>query len=157
MKNKFDWYLNPSKDELDKVWKDGILTVDTNVLLDLYRYHEDTRNSLIQSLQKFEGKKWLSHQAATEFFRNRTKVIVSAEKAFKQAQDETEKLNASLEAAIAQLKGNRIIPMALAGELESTVKPAISQAQSKIGEAKEGYPKFLQDDPILPIELFHFS
>jgi len=149
MKNKFDWYLNPSKDELDKVWKDGILTVDTNVLLDLYRYHEDTRNSLIQSLQKFEGKKWLSHQAATEFFRNRTKVIVSAEKAFKQAQDETEKLNASLEAAIAQLKGNRIIPMALAGELESTVKPAISQAQSKIGEAKEGYPKFLQDDPIL--------
>lgn len=149
MKNKFDWYLNPSKDELDKAWKHGVLTVDTNVLLDLYRYHEDTRNSLIQSLQKFEGKKWLSHQAATEFFRNRTKVIISSEKAFKQAQDETEKLSASLEAAVTQLKGNRIIPTALAGELESAVKPAIYQAQSKISEAKEGYPKFLQDDPIL--------
>lgn len=149
MRKKFDWYLNPSKDELDSAWNDGILTVDTNVLLDLYRYHEDTRNSLIQSLQKFEGKKWLSHQAATEFFRNRTKAIISSEKAFKQAQDETEKLGGSLESAVAQLRGNRIIPMALAGELEGAVKSSIAQAQSKIDEAKESYPKFLQEDPIL--------
>lgn len=149
MKNKFDWCLSPSKDELDRAWKDGILTVDTNVLLDLYRYHEDTRNSLIQSLQKFEGKKWLSYQAATEFFRNRAKVIASSEIAFMRAQDETNKLSASLQAAVTQLKGNRIIPTALAGELEDAVKLAISQAQAKIIEAKEGYPKFLQHDPVL--------
>jgi len=149
MKNKFDWCLNPTKEELDVAWKGGILTVDTNVLLDLYRYHEDTRNSLVQSLQKFEGKKWLSHQAATEFFRNRAKVIISSEKAFKQAQEETEKLSASLDTAVNQLKGNRIIPSALANELESAVRPSISHAQSKIAEAKGNYPQFLQDDPIL--------
>lgn len=149
MKKKFDWCLTPSKEELDLAWSEGTLTVDTNVLLDLYRYHEDTRNSLLQSLQKFEGKKWLSHQAATEFFRNRAKVIISSEKAFKQAQEETEKLSASLAAAVTQLKGNRIIPSTLAIELESGIKPLISQAQSKIAEAKESYPKFLQDDPIL--------
>lgn len=149
MKKQFDWYFNPSTDEIDDAWKNGILTVDTNVLLDLYRYHEGTRNSLIQSLQKFDGEKWLSYQAATEFFRNRTKVIVSSEKAFKQAQEETEKLSSSLESAVAQLKGNRIIPVEVAGILESAVKSSISQAQSEISKAKEGYPKFLQDDPIL--------
>lgn len=149
MKKKFDWCLTPSKEELDLAWSEGTLTVDTNVLLDLYRYHEDTRNSLLQSLQKFEGKKWLSHQAATEFFRNRAKVIISSEKAFKQAHEETEKLSASLATAITQLKGNRIIPSTLAIELESGISPLISQAQSKIAEAKESYPKFLQDDPIL--------
>jgi hypothetical protein len=149
MKEKFDWYFNPSTDEIDKAWKKGILTVDTNVLLDLYRYHEGTRNSLIQSLQKFEGEKWLSHQAATEFFRNRTKVIVSSEKAFKQAQEETEKLSSSLESAVTQLRGNRIIPADIAKNLEDAVKHSIEQAQSKIGNAKESYPKFLQNDPIL--------
>lgn len=149
MKTKFDWYINPSNDELDNAWKNGILTVDTNVLLDLYRYHEDTRNSLIQSLQQFEGKKWLSYQAATEFFRNRTAVIISSEKAFKEALDETEKLNASLEAVVTQLKGNRIIPVTLANDLKSAVKPLIDQAESEIRTAKENYPKFLQDDPIL--------
>lgn len=149
MRRKFDWCLNPSKEELDLAWSKGILTVDTNVLLDLYRYHEDTRNSLLQSLQKFEGKKWLSHQAATEFFRNRAKVIISSEKAFKQAHEETEKLSAIFAAAVTQLKGNRIIPSTLAIELENGISPFISQAQSKIAEAKESYPKFLQDDPIL--------
>lgn len=149
MKNKFDWYLAPSESELDIIWKDGILTVDTNVLLDLYRYHEDTRNSLLEVLQKFEGKKWISHQAATEFFRNRTKVIISSEKSFKQAQDEMEKLNASLNSSIAQLRGNRIVPSALPDELDRTIRPSILEAQSKIQEAKDGYPKFLRDDPIL--------
>jgi hypothetical protein len=149
MRKKFDWYFNPSKEEIDNAWKKGILTVDTNVLLDLYRYHEGTRNSLIQSLQKFEGKKWLSHQAATEFFRNRTKVIVSSEKAFKQAQEDTEKLSNSLETAVDQLKGNRIIPADVASKLSDTVKDSISEAQMKISKAKDTYPKFLQEDPIL--------
>lgn len=149
MKNKFDWYINPSAEELDAAWRNGILTVDTNVLLDLYRYHEDTRNSLIQSLQRFEGKKWLSYQAATEFFRNRTKVIISSEKAFRQAREETEKLSSSLDNAISQLRGNRIIPSALAAELEAGVRPLISKAQTSIDDAQKNYPKFLQDDPIL--------
>ena len=149
MRKKFDWYFHPSKKEIDEIWKNGILTVDTNVLLDLYRYHEGTRNSLIQSLQKFEGKKWLSHQAATEFFRNRRKVIVSSEKTFKEAQEETEKLARSLKSAVDQLKGNRIIPAEIASELESSVQDSISQAQSKIAVAKENYPQFLKEDPIL--------
>jgi hypothetical protein len=149
MRKKFDWYFNPSKDEIDNAWKKGILTVDTNVLLDLYRYNEGTRNSLLQSLQKFEGKKWLSHQAATEFFRNRTKVIVASEKAFKRAQEDTEKLSGSLETAVAQLKGNHIIPADVASKLHETVKDSISQAQAKIVQAKETYPRFIKEDPIL--------
>lgn len=149
MKEKFDWYFNPSKEEINNIWKEGILTVDTNVLLDLYRYHESTRSSLIQSLQKFEGKKWLSYQAAKEFFRNRTKVIVSSEKTFKQAQEETEKLGASLKSAVSQLQGNRIIPAEVANELSDSVQSAILLAQTKINGAKESYPKFLQEDPIL--------
>lgn len=149
MKKKFDWYFEPSKDEIDNIWKNGILTVDTNVLLDLYRYHEGTRKSIIESLSKFEGKRWLSHQAATEFFRNRTKVIVSSEKAFKQALEETVKLDSSLVSAVNQLKGNRIIPTSVADELETSVKDLIEQAKTKILKAKESYPQFLRDDTIL--------
>jgi hypothetical protein len=149
MKEKFDWYFHPSKEEINHIWKEGILTVDTNVLLDLYRYHESTRGSLIQSLQEFEGRKWLSYQAAKEFFRNRNKVIVSSEKTFKQAQEETEKLSASLKSAVSQLQGNRIIPAEVANELSESVESAILLAQQKINGAKVSYPKFLQEDPIL--------
>jgi hypothetical protein len=149
MRKHFGWYFSPTEEEVNDAWKRGTLAVDTNVLLDLYRYHEGTRDSLIQSLQKFEGDKWLPHQAATEFFRNRTKVIISSEKAFKQAQSEIEKLNVTLETVVAQLKGIRIIPSEVASELEYAVKSSISEAQKKITNGREGYPAFLQDDPIL--------
>lgn len=149
MKDTFDWYFKPTGKEIDTIWKQGILTVDTNVLLDLYRYHEGTRNSLIQSLLRFEGAKWLSHQAATEFFRNRMKVIISSEKTFRQAAEETEKLNASLEAVVNQLKSNRIIPSGIGSKLHTAVRAAISQTQTQIAAAKAAHPNFIDNDPIL--------
>jgi hypothetical protein len=149
VKNQFDWYFTPAKQELDEIWKSGILTVDTNVLLDLYRYHKSTRDSLLSSLQKFEGKKWISRQAAHEFIRNRTKVIVSAGKTFQQAHDETAKLSNNLAATISQLKGNRIIPNELVEELRSAIDDAIKKAQESIGKSKSDYPDFFQEDSIL--------
>ncbi|WP_303875685.1 PIN-like domain-containing protein [Stutzerimonas kunmingensis] len=71
MKNQYGWHLPLPEEEIKKAWDNGVLTVDTNVLLDLYRYHENTRNSLLESIAAFDGRVWLSHQAATEFFRNR--------------------------------------------------------------------------------------
>jgi len=149
MKKEFSWYFSPTDDEIDEIWKKGILTVDANVLLDLYRYHESTRNSLISSLKNFEGKLWLSHQAAEEFFRNRNKVIVSSEKTFKQASEEVEKLRGNFESTVNQLKGNRIIPAEVADSLLQDITPAIDTAQENITKATSSYPKFLQSDPIL--------
>ncbi|WP_298855609.1 PIN-like domain-containing protein [uncultured Aquimonas sp.] len=149
MRSKFSWYFAPSKCEIEKAWKSGVLSVDTNVLLDLYRYHKETRDSLLASIRGFEGSKWLSYQAATEFFRNRTKVIVSSEKSFKNAEEEVSKLSASLEGVASQLRGNRIIPAEIARELAESIAPALTKAKDKIAVAKSEYPKFLQDDPIL--------
>lgn len=149
MQNKFSWYFRATDDEINKAWKGGVLTVDANFLLDLYRYHESTRNSLISSLQKFEGKLWLSYQACEEFFRNRTRVILSSEKTFKQAKEEVEKLRVNIESSVAQLRGNRIIPAEIASGLISAISPAISQAQEQILQATSSYPNFLKDDPIL--------
>lgn len=149
MKNKFKWYYRASEEEIAEAWKNGILTVDTNVLLDLYRYNENTRNSLLSSLKRFEGKKWITFQACQEFFRNRTKVIISSEKTFNQAKDEVVKLQGNLDSTVSQLKGNRIIPANVAEDLLNAILPAIATAQEKIQETKEGHPNFLREDPIL--------
>lgn len=149
MKEKFSYCFEPKGDDLDKIWKDGILTLDTNVLLDLYRYHENTRDSIVSNLEKFEGDIWLSNQAAFEFFRNRKVVITSSEQTFKDAINETDKLNKHLESIVSQLKGNRIIPNAIAEELKTSVESAIEVTKSKIRESKDSYPKYLESDPIL--------
>lgn len=149
MKKIYPWYFPITETELDDIWKNGILTVDTNVLLDLYRYHESTRSSLIASLKSFGGRKWLSNQASAEFIRNRNKVIISAEKTFKQAADEADKLNANLQSSISQLKGNRIIAAEVTDQLAISVGEAINALREQIKNAKDNYPRFLQHDPVL--------
>jgi hypothetical protein len=149
MKQKFSYCFEPRGDDLDSIWKDGILTVDTNVLLDLYRYHENTRDSIVSNLEKFEGELWLSNQAASEFFRNRKRVITSSEKTFKDAITETENLGKNLDSIVRKLKGNRIIPNTIAEELRASVEAAIESTKEKIKNSKNSYPKYLQVDPIL--------
>ena len=51
MKEEFCWYFPPTEEEVNGIWEKGILTIDANVLLDLYRYHESTRNSLVDALR----------------------------------------------------------------------------------------------------------
>lgn len=79
LKEQFSWAIPKKSDEIDEIWKNAILTVDTNVLLDLYRVHKETRNSIISNLSKFKGRLWLSHQVAAEFFKNRNQVIATAQ------------------------------------------------------------------------------
>lgn len=159
MKQEFTWYFPPSDEEINTIWENGLLTVDANVLLDLYRYHESTRNSLISNLKVFNGRLWLSNQATEEFFRNRTKVIVTSEKTFKQAKEEVEKFRGNLESTVSQLKRNRIIPTEIANDLLEKIAPVIDEANSKIADAKTDYPKYLQNDPIIDdlAEMFNGS
>lgn len=149
MKTSFNWYFSPTEEELNNIWENGILTVDTNVLLDLYRYHEDTRNSIIDNIEKFRGTKWLTFQAASEFFRNRRKVIISSEKTFKEALTETNNLSKTLNATVSQLKGNRIIPNEIAIRINEIVSEVINKAEKDINTAKENHPNFLNNDTIL--------
>lgn len=149
MKNEFIWYFKPSEDEIKSIWEKGILTVDANVLLDLYRYHESTRNSLISSLKSFDQRLWLTHQAAEEFIKNRTKVIVSSEKTFNDAKKEVTKLKDNFNSSISRLKGNRIIPAEITEQLLTAINPIIDKTEESISSAESKYPKYLDSDPIL--------
>ena len=64
MKELFKWYFPHSSAQIQEIWDKGILTVDTNVLLDLYRYNQNTREALLESLNLFNGRAWISNQVA---------------------------------------------------------------------------------------------
>lgn len=149
MRNQFSWYFKASESETRAIWDSGLLTLDANVLLDLYRYHENTRSSLLACIEHFRGRLWLSRQASEEFFRNRSKVIISATSGFKQATEELSKLRKALSITIAQLQSNRIIAASIATDLESAVASAISSAEQRVANENSAHPKFLINDPLL--------
>jgi hypothetical protein len=75
MKNLFPGYYRPTEKEFSSLWQDCIFILDTNVILNLYRYSIDTSSELITILEKVSNRLWIPYQAAFEYQKNRLIVI----------------------------------------------------------------------------------
>lgn len=75
MKNKFYEFYKLPNEKVNEIWEKGLLIVDTNVLLDLYRLGKASRNDLKKSIEFFKNRIWLPYQVGLEFHRNRENVI----------------------------------------------------------------------------------
>ena len=75
MKQHFGGYFPLSPEELDDFWQSCEIVLDTNVVLNLYRYSAQPRQDLLASLEVVKEKLWMPHQVAQEFFNQRDNVI----------------------------------------------------------------------------------
>lgn len=75
MKKVFSAYYPPTQEELQLLWKSAVFALDSNVLLNLYRYSQATSNELIGLLRFVGGRLWIPHQVGLEYHRNRLSVI----------------------------------------------------------------------------------
>jgi len=67
----FEGQRTPNADDYLAALLGGLIVVDANVLLDLYRYNERGRRSLLNTFRAFGGRLWIPHQAMHEFWNNR--------------------------------------------------------------------------------------
>jgi len=84
MRDLFTGYYPPTTSELERLWADSLVIVDTNVLLNLYRYSEASREEFIGVLDALRERLWLPHQVALEFHKGRVGVINTQWSAFDQ-------------------------------------------------------------------------
>lgn len=75
MRKSFIEYYQPTEEEFNEMWNQGIFIVDANVLLNLYRYTSITSSRLLNILKTINDRLWLPHQVGLEYQRNRLKVI----------------------------------------------------------------------------------
>lgn len=68
-------YLIPSPDEKKQLWNGCVFVFDTNVLLNLYRYTANTRDTLLTALDDLKDRVWIPYQVAYEYAKNRFDVI----------------------------------------------------------------------------------
>ena len=68
-------YLVPDDKTVRDTVLNGLIVVDTNVLLEAYRYQSATRDELLDNLAEFGDRLWIPHQVRLELFRNRLQVM----------------------------------------------------------------------------------
>ena len=155
--DEFPGYRLPSDDELNEALRSALVVVDTNVLLNLYRYNESTRNDLLQVLRKLGDRLWVPHQALLEFWRNRLSVIASRGAGANQALNALAKQQKATEDAIRQWAKTVAVEAqhqdrllgkvnALYSELEREIRAhAPSTQRVMVGAASEPVLRQLQD------------
>lgn len=75
MKNKFSGYYHPDSAFFDTLFKDAIIILDTNILLDLYRVSPKTSKELIEIIKKLGERIWIPYRVASEYHRNLFSVV----------------------------------------------------------------------------------
>ncbi|KPW31881.1 Uncharacterized protein ALO87_01618 [Pseudomonas syringae pv. apii] len=75
MKSAFPGYFSNSTENLSQLWASGLIILDTNVLLNLYRYSDSTKTELLGIIKKLSDRIWIPNQVAKEFLSNRLTVI----------------------------------------------------------------------------------
>lgn len=71
----FEGYRSPSDEDLARVLRGGIVALDTNVLLDLYRYGDTARVEFLAVLATIQDSLFVPAQVLIEFWRNRDGVL----------------------------------------------------------------------------------
>ncbi|MFD4695397.1 PIN-like domain-containing protein [Streptomyces sp. NPDC058463] len=82
-----DWIQkSPSENDpdRDRFFTDGVVVLDTNVLLSLYEYTPTARQQVLDALQNVQSQLWLPHQVGLEFVQNRHRVITGRKKALEE-------------------------------------------------------------------------
>lgn len=82
MKDLFPGHFKESEENLREVWDSCIFVFDANILLNLYRYSDATRNEFLRLLEKIKDRVWLPHRAAEEYLSNRLSVIDQQEQSY---------------------------------------------------------------------------
>jgi PIN like domain len=151
----FEAYQTPTDSDYLALLTSGLVVPDTNVLLNLYRYNEQTRNDLLSVLRELGDRLWVPHQVVTEFWRKRETVLQDP----RDTADCIQQLSANRERATNTFRAwaNRVgLPQDRAVELSGVLTNAfdiVTQAVSELVD--EHAAEFARDtnrDPVL-IEL----
>jgi len=70
MKELFQQYYPPEDSKWGEIWDNSIFILDTNVLLNLFRYNKETSDDLLKALKTVAERLWIPHQVALEYHEN---------------------------------------------------------------------------------------
>ncbi|MEE4544679.1 PIN-like domain-containing protein [Streptomyces sp. V4-01] len=105
---RFSAWLQPGPSAADAersaFFSDGVIVLDTNVLLSLYEYTETSREEVLSALEQTVGRLWMPYQVGLEFVRGRRSTLESRKRALASAATEVNKKLMAARKAIVEAK-----------------------------------------------------
>jgi len=136
-----------------RFFREALIVLDANVLLDLYRITPRARRHVLEAFTSIADRLWVPHQAALEFSRNRKKVVTDRTSSFKQTRQTLRLAEANaidaIQSAVGELREQRerngttrawdivaagLDLASLRARLKGVMDPALSELQTLMDE-----------------------
>lgn len=140
LRNQFQGYFPLAPGQAAEHWKASTFVFDANVLLNLYRYSNNTRDDFVSVLEALQERLWLPYQAAFEFLKNRVPVIKGQIKAYEKALGDIEKLGIDF-------SGSRAHPF-ISESVQDVFNSAICAVKNELEDSLQRQLKLLSEDPV---------
>lgn len=140
MENLFHGYYRKNENDIKRIWEDGIIMFDTNVLLNLYRYSESTQNIILELIGRFSNQIYLPHQAALEYNRNRYEVIAEQEKAYIEFLEKISQIKKDMQSTSK--------PPFLSENINIELNIIFDKVGEEVKDSINKYKEYLRSDPI---------
>ena len=152
MSEMFKGYSNYSQEEYDNIWKTALIVIDTNILLNLYRYSKDTRQELLNALKALKDRIWIPYYVAKEYYSNKNNVIFTSYDEYKILSDSIKKSFKDIENEINQHKSTQLdCKTELISILEESNKKICSLLEKEKEEKKPHYESNPIEEEILSL------
>lgn len=146
MKTVFNEYYKISKDEEKRIWDEGLIVVDNNILLNQYRYSKDTSDKVIEVLTQLKDRLWIPYQVGLEYHNNRLECFYNSWNASKTIKERINEVKTNLLNEIKN-KYNRN-PFVILEEFDEVVNKSFKQIDDKLKEWDKTVTDFVNNDPI---------
>ena len=147
MKNRFAEYYELPEERIKEIWENSLIVFDTNVLLNLYRYDEDTRTEFINVIKFYKERLWIPYQVGLEFHRRREDILRKNAAAYTTL---GEKLTEQLVKAVSTLESEYSRhPYINIKDIRSKVEKCAESIKKSLDKQAENHPDYSKEDKIL--------
>lgn len=145
MKEMFKGYANYTKDELATIWENALIAVDANILLNFYRYSEDTRNRILEILKGLKKRLWIPYQVGKEFFDNRITVMVDS---YNDYDNLSSSITKNLDESINEINKKKNSQLQCKSKINDVIEKAKNDIQELLDNEKKQKVPHYENDPI---------
>jgi len=136
----FEYYLPPTPEQTMTFLNEAMVVVDTNVLLNLYRYNEQAREDLLKVLAALDDRLFVTHQIAYEFWERREAVISDASRMSERFAAELASKAEPLFQHLNEWKNRVSPPKDIAADVRAKLETAIDEAAERVRSLDTAVP-----------------
>ncbi|MET4648277.1 hypothetical protein ABID95_008049 [Streptomyces atratus] len=149
----FEYYLSASLADYERVLKNGMVALDTNAILNLYRYTDKARKDLFGVLRSLGDRLWIPHQVAVEFWRNRESAASDLDFFGDTVVEELQEFHNQIERSLRTWANRVALGQDHLHRILEDLGPAFDGVSVKVqefaGERSEGRSRNTYEDPVL--------